>query len=278
MVIGLGAALTAAVLFGVGAVVQAVAVRRHGLVSPMMAFVVGLYVVGWLLHVVAIARTPLYIAQVGTAFSLAITALVAAWVVGEPLSRRHWLAIVAQVGGLAILALAAGDVGHHDVDGIHAIVLYAGLVILLVLGILAVRNHAPRSGLVLGVLAGLAYAGSPIASRPLAEPTFDLATGATVVVIGLYGLLGFWLYSVAMDRISVTAATAPVILLQTLVPAVVGVLAFSDEVREGWAPVAVLGFLISTAGALVLCGADGRLDHLDEMGSEPVLGWTHDDR
>ena len=40
MVIGLGAALAAAVLFGVGAVVQAVAVRRHGLFSPMVAVVV----------------------------------------------------------------------------------------------------------------------------------------------------------------------------------------------------------------------------------------------
>ena len=276
MIIGLGAALAAAVLFGVGAVVQAVAVRRHGLFSPMVAVVVALYLVGWVLHVVAIAYVPLYVAQVGTAVSLAITALVAAWVVGEPLSRLHWWAIVAQVGGLAILALSAGDVGHHDVDPIHAIVLYAGLVVLLAAGIVAVRRTG--GGIALGVLAGLAYAGSPIASRPLAEPTPDLATGATLLVIGLYGLLGFWLYSVAMNRISVTAATAPVILLQTLVPALVGILVFSDEVRVGWWPAAVLGLLVSTTGALVLCGADGRLEHLEEMGRDPMVGWSHDQR
>ncbi len=278
MIIGLGAALAAAVLFGVGAVVQAVAVRRSGLISPMMAFVVGLYLVGWVLHVVAIARTPLYVAQVGTAVSLAITALVAAWVVGEPLSRRHWLAIAAQVGGLVLLALSAGDVGTHDVDGIHAIVLYAGLVVLLVLGIVVVRWTGARGGLLLGVLAGLAYAGSPIASRPLADPTVDLATAATLLVIGLYGLLGFWLYSIAMNRITVTAATAPVILLQTLVPAAVGVLVFSDGVRAGWWPAVVVGLLVSTAGALVLCGADGRLEHLEELGQDPMVGWGHDQR
>lgn len=278
MVIGLGAALAAAFLFGVGAVVQAVAVRRHGLISPMMAVVVGLYLVGWLLHVVAIVRTPLYVAQVGTAFSLAVTALVAAWVVGERLSRLHWAAVVAQVGGLTVLALAAGDVGTHDVDEVHAVVLYAGLVVLLVLGVLVTRLASPRQGLALGVLAGLAYAGSPIASRPLAEPTVDLATLATLAVIGLYGLLGFWLYSAALDRISVTTATAPVILLQTLVPALVGVLVFSDEVREGWWAVAVLGMLVSTGGALVLAGADGRLEHLEEMGRDPMVGWTHDRR
>ena len=38
MVIGLGAALLAAVLFGVAAVVQAIAARRYGLVSWMMRF------------------------------------------------------------------------------------------------------------------------------------------------------------------------------------------------------------------------------------------------
>jgi drug/metabolite transporter (DMT)-like permease len=278
MVIGLGAALAAAGLFGVGAVVQAVAVRRHGLLSPMVAFVVALYVVGWLLHVVAIALTPLYVAQVGTAVSLAITAIVAAWAVGEPLSGRHWVAIAAQVGGLAILALAAGDVGHHDVDGIHAIVLYVGLVVLLIGGVAAVRRTDPRSGLLLAVLAGLAYAGSPIASRPLADPKVDFATAATLLVIGLYGLLGFWLYSMAMNRITVTAATAPVILLQTLVPAAVGVLVFSDGVREGWWPAAVIGLLVSTAGALVLSGADGRLEHLEELGRDPMVGWSHDER
>ena len=51
MVIGLGAALLAAVLFGVGAVVQAVAVRRHGLVSRMMAAGRGDSTsLGWVLH------------------------------------------------------------------------------------------------------------------------------------------------------------------------------------------------------------------------------------
>ena len=50
MVIGLGAALLAALLFGVGAVVQAVAARRGRLISLMMALVAFIYVVGWALH------------------------------------------------------------------------------------------------------------------------------------------------------------------------------------------------------------------------------------
>jgi len=234
--------------------------------------------VGWLLHLVAIARTPLYVAQVGTAFSLAVTALVAAWVVGEPLSPRHWAAIVAQVGGLVLLALAAGDVGSHDLGARAALALVSSLLVLTICGVLAVRRPGDQDGLLLAGLAGLAYAGSPTASRALLDPTRDLATVAAALTIGLFGLLGFWLYSVALDRTSITAATAPVVLLQTVVPAVVGVVAFGDGIRAGWWPVGLLGFVVATAGALVLCGAEQRLEHLDEGDREPMVGWTHDER
>ena len=79
-----------------------------------------------------------------------------------------------------------------------------------------------------------------------------------------YGLLGFWLCSVALRRAAVTAVNAPLILLETLVPAVVGIAVFDDQVRAGWWPVALGGFALSTAGALVLCGAEARLERLSE--------------
>ena len=85
---GLVAGLAAAALFGVGAVVQAHAVRRqpnrpHGLwdfvrVSvrdPWTIGVVGAYLLGFVLHVVAIWGLPLYLAQATVAMSLPVTAV-----------------------------------------------------------------------------------------------------------------------------------------------------------------------------------------------------------
>ena len=269
MLIGLGAALLAAVLFGVGAVVQAVAARRHGLISRLMGVVVLMYVVGWALHLVAIAYLPLYVAQVGVALSLVVTALVASTVVGEPLAPMHWIAIGAMAAGLALLVVAAGAVGHHDFDASRTGVLYVALGATLVAGLLAARLPSERGGVLLAVLAGVAYAGSPIATRALVAPAWDLAVLLPALTIGLFGLLGFWLYSLSMARTSVTAATAPVVLLQTALPALFGVVAFGDLVRPGWWPVAVTGFLVSTAGALVLSTAHASLDHLDE---QPMVG------
>lgn len=277
MVIGLGAALVAAVLFGVAAVVQAVAARRYGLISWLMALVGVTYLLGWVLHLVAIAKLPLYVAQVGIAVSLVVTALIAATVVGEPLAPRHWVAIGAMVIGLAILVVSSGPVGHNLFTTNRTLGLYGGFVVMLVLGLFALRLHDARGGVLLGVLAGVAYGGSPIATRSLVHPRMDSETIVPAITIAMFGVLGFWLYSKALQRTSVTAATAPLVLLETLLPAVVGLVVFGDEVRDGWWVPALVGFALSTGGALVLCGAEARLEHLEQPSlqqepSDPVIG------
>ncbi len=266
MVIGLCAALLGAVLFGVAAAVQAVAVRRSGLVSRLMGLVVLAYLLGWVLHLVAIALLPLYLAQVGIAASLAVTALIAARVVHEPLEGRDWAAIGGMVLGLALLVAAAGEVGHRHFNPRFTIGLYAVLLVLLAVALPVVRSRGPRSGAVLGVLAGVAYAGSPIATRSLVDPHLDARTVAPALAIVLFGLLGFWLYSLALRRTSITAATGPLVLFETLLPAAAGVVLFGDTVREGWWPVAAVGFVVATLGALELSGAEARLDDVQVDG------------
>src|SRR4051812_43775719 len=263
MLIGLGAALLAAALFGVAGVVQAIAARRYGLISWMMFGVGVIYLVGWGLHLVAIGYVPLYVAQVGIALSLVVTAVLAATVVGEPLAVRHWIAIATMVVGLVLVVLAAGPIGSTHFETERTLMLYVGSALTLVLGLLAARWDHPSSGVVLGVLAGIAYGGSPISTRALVGPHFNAETIVPALTVVSYGLLGFWLCSIALRRAAVTAVNAPLILLETLVPAVVGIAVFDDQVRAGWWPAIVAGFALSTAGALVLCGVESRLEQLE---------------
>jgi hypothetical protein len=116
----------------------------------------------------------------------------------------------------------------------------------------------------LGVLAGAAYGGSPVATRALVGFGWHLESIAPALTIGLFGTLGFVLYSAAMKRGAITAATAPVVLQSTVVPAVVGLVSFGDEVRAGWWPVAVVAFVVSVASGVVLCGAEARLEMLED--------------
>lgn len=264
MLLGLTAALLAAALFGVVAVAQAAVVRRSGLFSPMMLLVVGIYLVGWALHYVAIRELPLYLAQVGVGSSLVVTALVAATVMGEPLDPRQWTAVVAMAAGLALLAVAAGPVGHAQFSTTTTVVLYVWLLLNALLGWLAWRTSSEVGAVALGVLAGAAYGGSPVATRALVGFGWHLESIAPALTIGLFGTLGFVLYSAAMKRGAITAATAPVVLQSTVVPAVVGLVSFGDEVRAGWWPVAVVAFVVSVAAGVVLCGAEARLEMLED--------------
>ncbi len=268
MFLGLSAALLAAAIFGVMSVLQAAVVRRHGLWNRRILLVIGVYLAGWMFHVVAIAQLPLYLAQVGVGSSLVVTAVVASSVMGEPLSALHWAAVAAMVLGLGLLAVAAGPVGHSRFSTTTIMVLYALLVLNALLGWLAWRSRGALGVVALGVLAGTAYAGSPIATRALADPSLDMHTIAPAVAIGLFGGLGFLLYSAAMKRGAVTAATAPVVMLTTVIPAVVGLSTFGDEVRSGWWAAAVVAFAVSVIAGAVLCSAEARLEHLDPSAAE----------
>jgi hypothetical protein len=83
-----------------------------------------------------------------------------------------------------------------------------------------------------------------------------LPVSALVVLVALtvpaFGLVAFWLYSLGMHSEAVSAATAPMIVGQTFVPALVGVALLGDGVREGWWPAVAAGLALSTAGAVWL--------------------------
>ena len=66
-----------------------------------------------------------------------------------------------------------------------------------------------------------------------------------------------------MKRTSVTAATAPLVLLQTALPSAIGLAAFGDSVRDGWTPVAIGAFLVALVSSVVLCGAEVQLELID---------------
>jgi drug/metabolite transporter (DMT)-like permease len=255
---GLVAGLSAAVLFGVAAVVQAHAVRRndrraHGLVDfvkdavrdPWLIAVVAAYLLGFVLHVVAIWGLPLYLAQATIAMSLPITALTSV-VLDERLRAVHWWAVAMVSAGLLLLALGSGATGATTASVWFAVLMWAGVLALVVLA----RVGVHWSGAVIATLAGLGYTGSAVAVRGAEQA--DTVGIAAALTVGLYGLLGFWLYSVALDRSPVSTASAPLIVVQTFLPSLIGVAFLGDGVRSGWWPGIAAGLLLSTGGAVVL--------------------------
>lgn len=261
MILGLVCALGSAVLFGVSAVVQASGMRalpedgelglpgfvRAAVRSWPLLAVVAAYVAGFALHAVALLLLPLYLAQASISLSLPISAIVSAVWLHERLELGRWIAVGSVIAGLVLVAAGAGTV-EPTTSTTTLVAVGAGW--LLVLGVGA-RMILIRGAGVLGAWSGLGYAGSAITTRGLSADALLLSALALVIVSAL-GLVAFWLYSTALRRTDVASSTAPLIVMQTCIPAVVGVVAFGDSVRGGWAIAVVAGLSISIVGAIRL--------------------------
>lgn len=263
--VGVAVGLIAALLFGVGAVVQAHAVRRtevsplnplrfllRSVRDPLTMLVVVAYLIGFVLHAVAIWLLPLYLAQATIAMSLPITAL-ASTAVAERLTWANWTAIGVVTLGLVLLAIGSGEVGSVVTTAPFALAVWSGVAALA----LASWWSARLSGGALGALAGLGYAGSAVAVRGVGS-SLEAGVAVAALAIPAYSLVAFWLYSIGMHRAAVSSTTAPLIVSQTFVPAAVGVVFLGDGVRDGWAPAVAIGLVLSTAGAVWLSRADLR--------------------
>lgn len=266
MLSGLTAALAAAFVFGIAAVLQATAVRRlptsHAesarpllvlLRQPLFLAAVALNLLGFLLHLVALRLIPLYLAQAAISASLAVTALLAVATLHERLALLDWLAVGSVTIGLAMLAGASGDIGAVEPSATFLGWLFVAIGSVAVVGFVVARSHLPLAAPLLGFLGGLGFAGSGIAARIL--PGFtpaQLWDAPATYALPLSGGLAFVLYSLALQRGSVTVATAPLIVMQTLAPAVVGLVLLGDEVRAGWTAVGVVGFVLTAVGAIAL--------------------------
>src|SRR5213080_1302213 len=246
MLLGLLAALAASVCYGVATVLQAVSARAapHTAdvdprlllrLSRQVPFVTGLAldVVGFGLQFFALRLVPIFLVQAAMSANLAVTALVAVPVLRARLGPRDWPAMAMVCLGLALLAISAGPEGHHEPHGAARFVLPACVPVVAVAGLgFGVVAIAAR------VLPGFAP------GRLIADPaTYALVGGA---------LMAFLFFATGLQRGAVTVTTAAVVVGETAVPAAVGVVWLGDQVRPGFVPVGLAGFLLAVAGALLL--------------------------
>lgn len=271
MLIGLTAALGAAVMFGIGSIRLAVGSRRvpfaEGLslqLIPRMlrerAIVeaLALNLVGFVFHLIALRHIPLFLAQTGIAASLAVTALLTMRVFGNRLTTTEWLAVLAVCIGLGLLAGAAGDAGEAESSGNGDIGVVVSVLLLFLAAFGATRFDGGLGAALIGLVSGLGFALVSISSRLVPEITISSAlTAPGTYTLAVSGALAFFLYSVALQRGSVMTATAPMIVMQTATPAAVGVLLLGDTIRPGWSLAAALGLVLSGAGATALARFEG---------------------
>ncbi|MEU9232909.1 hypothetical protein [Streptomyces subrutilus] len=258
-------ALGAAVCFGTASVLQAVAARAaepgtgSGVDPALLLRAVrqwrylaglGLDAVGFVLQIIALRHIPLYAVGAALAASLAVTAVVAARLLKVRLSRTEWGAVAVVCAGLLMLGLASGAEGTRTGSLALKLGLLAVAALILLVGVVAGRLPDGPRALVLGLASGTGFGVVEVAVR-LIDSVWDLGDPALYAVL-LGGGAAFLLLTSALSRGSVTAATAGLVLGETIGPAVIGVVWLGDRTREGLTWLAVLGFAVAIAGALAL--------------------------
>src|SRR5580698_6423307 len=266
MLVSLIAAIVAALLYGIASVIQAIAVRAashkpaadaSGGVDPGLVvrllhqwrFVASICLdaLGFVAQLIALQRLPLFAVQAFVAANLAVTAVVASWVIGVTLSLREWAA------GLGLLGSSAGAEGAAQVGAVFKLALIVAIAGLALVGLAAARLNEPFRTTALGMTAGFGYGVLSIAARVLnGFSPGELARDPAAYAVAAAGIISFMFYATALESGSVTVATAAVVLSETIPPAVIGVIFLGDQTRPGLAVVAWGGFFIAVASAVML--------------------------
>jgi drug/metabolite transporter (DMT)-like permease len=263
---GLAGALIACLCYGVATVFQAMGARRvegsEGVDPRLLMRVLGslpfllgtaMDAFGLIFNLFALRKLPLFEVQGIVNTNLAVTAVFAGLLLNIHLMRRDKVAVAAVVGGLVLLGLAAGPegTGTFSVTGRWALL---GVSLLLAATALVLGNvYKSAHPALLGTVAGFLFGVFGLAVRilPSVEPA-KLVTDPAAYAAIIASATGFLFFTTALQRGSVNATAAALVVGETAVPALIGVTLLGDSARPGYGVVGVFGFLLAVGGALAL--------------------------
>ncbi|HEV7523538.1 MAG TPA: hypothetical protein VGP92_01150 [Acidimicrobiia bacterium] len=267
MVLALICALIANVAYGFGTILQTIGARRAPtsehldvrLVARLARerfYVGGLALdgIGFLASLVALQRLPLFVVQAAIAGSIGITALTAVFAFGFRLRASDIVALALLIVGLGLLGASAQGEDAARLSHLGGWLLLAGAIVVIVAGTLAARLADPRGGLALAACAGLGFTGTAIAARALHVPTthWHVVFHPIAIALVVYGACGLLMFASALQRASVTAASAVTFAVETVVPSIVGLAALGDHTRPHFQVVAVVGFGLTVGASMAL--------------------------
>jgi len=222
------------------------------------AFIAGmaLDVLGFAGSIVSARLIPLFLSQTIISANLVVTAVLGVAVLGVRLHGRDWVAIGTVIVSLCVLGLTAGHRGTSTAQpGMHWGLLSASLVILAG-GVGLIRLLGARAAVAAGLIAGVLYGAMAVAVRVLdgLDPLrLDiLLADPASWTIAIAGLGGFYLFTVALQLGSVNGAAAALVVGETVVPGIIGVVLLGDTAERGLGWLVALAFVGAVTGAVAV--------------------------
>jgi len=266
-------ALTAALLYAVGAVLQQRAARataaehslRLGLLTRLAVnplWVVGILTdtLGYVFQFMALGQGSLVVVQPLLVSGLLFALPLGAALTGTRLTKRDWGGALFVCAGLSLfLAVAAPAAGHSDTSSATWVGILVVTAILAALAALVARGAPPRrrasllaasAGLVYGVTAGLTKASSHLLHRGVPHLLASWQPYGLVVA----GAVGMVLAQSAFQAGSLDASLPTLTVMDPIVSIAIGAVAFGESVAVGLAATTLelVGLALVIAGVFAL--------------------------
>jgi hypothetical protein len=171
-------------------------------------------------------------------------------------------ALVLVVLGLTLVGLSAAPETAGVVGERTQWLVLAVVVALVLVGVPLARVGGQVGVWLLGGAAGLAFGAVAVAARVLSasvdrgrliDDLHVLVTAPASYAVLVATPVALVAYATALQRGTVVAATAPLVVGETVLPALAGLALLGDHPRPGWGLVATLGFVIAVGASLLLC-------------------------
>jgi len=256
-------AVLAAVASGGGSVLESVGVRRAGAFGGSSLDLVGLrrqpiYFLGivvdmmaFVLAAIALHRLPLFLVQSILAFSVGITATIAA-VMGTRLAAAGWVFLMLGAAGLVMLGVSAHPGEARTLPMEWRWMLLGMAVPVAATAIVVARRNRAWTAPVLAFCAGVGFSVVSISARTLVvpDPTWKVVLEPSLWAITANALAAAIAFALALQKGGATGATAVMFTTNTALSSLIGLVYLDDRVRTGFTGVAIAGFVLAVVGAI----------------------------
>jgi drug/metabolite transporter (DMT)-like permease len=263
VILGYVCAVLAALASGSGSILESLGIRRASayggrsidLVNlrrqPIYFVGVAVDMVGFLLAATALRELPLFLVQSLLAFSVGVTATIAAFL-GTRLAAQGWVALGIGAAGLVLLGVSADPNPATPLPPQWRWFLLSMAVPIGAIAVYATRRGGRLAALLLAFGAGLGYCLVGVSARTLVppDPAWMLILEPSAWAILINGITAAVLFAMALQRSGATANTAILFTTNTVLSSLIGVLYLDDRVRPGFTAAAAVGFVCAIAGAI----------------------------
>ena len=276
MVLAYSALLLCALCYGLASVFQSVGARRveagesldvKGLakVAGQVPYLigVGLDALGWILSLVALSRLPLFVVSAVVAASIGFVVLFSSLYERTRPTRRQLVLLLAVGVGLIGLAVSGAPEKAKQAGASFTIAMAIAAGVVILGAVLIPRLVKGRAAVAaLGALAGIAFGGTQLCARSLISGiSWHTIAEPQAWLLVVFGISGLGIYTAALQRGSVTVATAWLFTAETFPPAIVGLLVFGDRARAGLGAVALVSFVVTVVAAVGLTLVSPEAEH-----------------